>query len=148
MDNIFYSLTVLICSKKGEFVIFDFLKVRLKPRYFTSSWCNFYENWQVLPGNLVQTYSIIFSNLKVWLSRKCKNKSVGVRKVVRYNVDEKGGTEERAIFRAHFYQNIHIIKKKESMVTVSTGNSIKNTISDSGSISNVLISIFFLDRDT
>ena len=84
MDNIFYSLTVLIFLKNGEFVIFNFWKVRLKPRYFTSSLCDFYENWHVLPRNIVPTYSSIFLNLKVWLSRKCKNKIVGVRKVVRY----------------------------------------------------------------
>ena len=37
-----------------------------------------------------------------------------------YNVDEKSGTEERAIFfRALSYQNINNTKKKESKVTVN-----------------------------
>ena len=36
-----------------------------------------------------------------------------------YNVDEQSGTEERAIFCAHFYQNINITKKKEAKVTVN-----------------------------
>ena len=67
----------------GEFVIFVFWNFRLKPRYFKCSWCDFYEDWHVLPGNLVPTYSSAFLNLKVKLSRKYKNKSVGVRKVVR-----------------------------------------------------------------
>ena len=31
-----------------------------------------------------------------------------------YNVDEKFGTEERAIFRAHFYQNYLHHKEKKS----------------------------------
>ena len=78
------SLTGLICLKNGEFVIFVFWNVRLKPQYFKCSWCDFYENWHVFPGILVQTYSSVFLNLKVSLSRKYKNKSVGVRKVVRY----------------------------------------------------------------
>ena len=101
MDNIFYSLTVLICLKNGEFMIFDFRKVRLKPRYFTSSLCDFYENWHVLPRNLVLSYFSIFLNLKVWLSRKCKNKSVGVRKVVRLyiKVGCKGVFVTRTCFR-------------------------------------------------
>ena len=97
---ILFSLTVSICLKNGEFVIFVFWKVRLIPRYFTSSWCDFYENWRILPGNLVPTYSRIFLNLKIKLSRKYNNKSVGVRKVVRcihHNRDVEGhrhqGTE-------------------------------------------------------
>ena len=57
--------------------------MRLKPRYFKSPWSDYYENWHVLPGNLVQTYSSVFLNLKVYLPRKYKNKSVGVRKAVR-----------------------------------------------------------------
>ena len=80
-----FSLTVLICLKNGDFVIFVFWNVRLKSRYFKCSWCDFYENWHVLPENLVSTYSSVFLNLKVKLSRKYKNKSVGVRKVVRCN---------------------------------------------------------------
>ena len=87
MDNIFYpffSLTISSCLKNGEFVIFVFWNVRLRSQYFKCPWYDFYENWHVLPGNLVPTYSSVFLNLKVKLSRKYKNKSVGVRKVVRY----------------------------------------------------------------
>ena len=58
-------LTVFICLKNGEFVIFVFLNVRLKPQYFKCSWCDLTENWHVLPGNLVPTYSSVFLNLKV-----------------------------------------------------------------------------------
>ena len=82
---ILLSLTVLICLKNGEIVIFVFWNVRLKLQYFKWSLCDFYENWHVLPGNLVSTYSSVFLNLKVQLLRKYKNKSVGVRKVVRYS---------------------------------------------------------------
>ena len=56
----FLSLTVLICLKNGEFVTFVFRNVRLKPRYFKCHWSDFYENWHVLPGNLVPTYSSVF----------------------------------------------------------------------------------------
>ena len=61
----FFSLIVLICLKNGVFVIFVFWNVRLKPQYFKCSWCEFYENWHVLPGYLVPTYPSIFFNLKV-----------------------------------------------------------------------------------
>ena len=59
---ILFSLAVLICLKNGEFVIFVFWKVRLKLRYFTSSRCDFYENWHVLPGNLGPIDSSVFLN--------------------------------------------------------------------------------------
>ena len=70
-------------------MIFDFWKVGLKTQYFTSSLRDLYENWHVLPRNLVPTYSSIILNLNVWLSRKCGNKSVGVRKIVRYMYGKK-----------------------------------------------------------
>ena len=62
---ILFSLTVLICLKNGDFVIFVFWNVRLKPPYFKCCRCDFYENWHILPGNLVPTYSSVFLNLKV-----------------------------------------------------------------------------------
>ena len=80
---ILFSLTVLICLKNGEFVIFVFWNVRLKLQYLKCSRYDFYENLHVFPRNLVSTHSSVFLNLKVYLSRKYKNKSVGVRKVVR-----------------------------------------------------------------
>ena len=91
MDNIFFLfyLTYLICLKNVEFVIFVFWNIRLKPRYFKCSWCDFYENWHVLAGNLASTYSSVFLNLKVLLSIKYKNKSVGVRIVVRFTFNQR-----------------------------------------------------------
>ena len=71
---ILYSLTVLICLKNGEFVIFVFRKVRLKPRYFKYSWCDFYGNWRVLPGNLVPTYSsVVVCLFFIWKSNYQEN---------------------------------------------------------------------------
>ena len=62
---ILFSLTLLICLKTGEFVTFVFWNVRLKPRYFKCPGSDLYENWHVLSGNIVPTYSSVFLNLKV-----------------------------------------------------------------------------------
>ena len=80
---IVFFLAVLICLKNGDFVTFVFWNVRLKPRYFKCPWSDFYGNWHVLPENIVPTYSSVILNLKVEFSRKYKNKSVCVIKVIR-----------------------------------------------------------------
>ena len=76
MDNIFYAFFShrIDLFENGEFVIFVFWKVRLRPRYFKCSWCDFYENWHVLSGNLVPTYSSVFLNLKSSYQENTKTK--------------------------------------------------------------------------
>ena len=80
---ILLSLTVLICLKNGEIVIFVFWDFRFKPKYLKCYWFDFYENWHLLPENLVSTYSSVFFKFVSLVIKKIQKHKCRVRKVVR-----------------------------------------------------------------